>query len=166
MKTLVALVMWGFACVAAAADVPFLSGRVVDDAELLSLAAAERVTALLKAHETRTGEQVVVLTVPSLEGRSIEEYAVEVFQSWKLGQKGKDNGALLVVVPRERKMRIEVGYGLEGRLTDVASSRIIRNVIAPRFKAGDFDQGVEIGMIAVDHRWDVPVAEPIAAERR
>ena len=149
MKAMTAFFLLVCAFAAHAAEIPFLSGRIVDDAELLSPGAADRVSALLKAHETRTGDQVVVLTVPSLEGRSIEEYAVEVFQAWKLGQRGKDNGVLLVIVPRERKMRIEVGYGLEGRLTDVAASHIIRNAIAPRFKAGDFDQGVEDGVNAM-----------------
>jgi uncharacterized protein len=149
MRALAAVLCLLLAYTALAADVPFLSGRVVDNAEMLSPAAVDRVSGLLKAHETRTTDQVVVLTVPSLEGRSIEEYAVEVFQAWKLGQKSKDNGVLLVIVPRERKMRIEVGYGLEGRLTDVAASRIIRNVIAPQFKAGAFDQGVEEGVTAI-----------------
>ena len=81
-------------------DIPFLTGRVVDNAEILSPAASDKITGLLKAHETQTTDQVVVLTVPSLEGRSIEEYAVAVFESWKLGQKGKDNGVLLVIVLR------------------------------------------------------------------
>ena len=90
---------------AASADLPFLSGRVVDNAEILSAPATEKITALLKGHETRTGEQVAVLTTPSLKAQSIEEYAVEVFQSWKLGHKGKDDGVLLVIVPKERKMR-------------------------------------------------------------
>ena len=133
----------------ASSNLPFLTGRVVDDAEILSPAGRDKITAHLKAHEARTGDQVVVLTTPALEGRSIEEYAVAVLESWKLGQKGKDNGVLVVVVPRERKMRIEVGYGLEGSLTDLAANRIIRNVMAPRFKAGDFDGGVEAGVLAV-----------------
>src|SRR5688500_8392436 len=137
------------AALAATRDIPYLTGRVVDNAEILSPAAAERITSVLKAHEDRTIDQVAVLTVRSLSGSSIEEYAVAVFESWKLGKKGKDNGVLLVIVPPERKMRIEVGYGLEGQLTDLQASRIIRNVMAPHVKAGDFDRGVEEGVAAI-----------------
>ena len=128
---------------ARAADVPFLSGRVVDNAEILSPATRASVTEKLKAHEQKTGNQIAVLTVPTIGSDSIEEYATRVFESWKLGQKGKDNGVLVVVAPKDRKMRIEVGYGLEGTLTDVAASRIIRNVMTPAFKSSDFDKGVE-----------------------
>ncbi|MEO8753522.1 MAG: TPM domain-containing protein, partial [Casimicrobiaceae bacterium] len=101
-----------FASAALATDVPFLSGRVVDDAEVLTPPVREKLTAALKAHEDKTTNQVVVLTVPTIGGDSIEEYASKVFAEWKLGQKGKDNGVLVVVVPKDRKMRIEVGYGL------------------------------------------------------
>jgi uncharacterized protein len=134
---------------ASGADVPFLSGRVVDDAEILKSATRDRVTAVLKAHEQSTGDQIAVLTVPTIGDQSIEEYAVKVFETWKLGQKGKDNGVLLVIAPKDRKLRIEVGYGLEGTLTDAAASRIIRNVITPQFKAGDFDKGVADGVDAI-----------------
>ena len=134
---------------ATAVDVPYLSGRVVDDAEILSPAAREGLTATSKAHEDKTTNQVVVLTVPTFGGESVEEYANRVFSSWKLGQKGKDNGVLVLVVPNDRKMRIEVGYGLEGALPDVEASRIIRNRMAPKFKAGDFDGGVTDGVDAI-----------------
>lgn len=134
---------------ARAADIPYLTGRVVDDAEILSPAVRARLTGVLKAHEQRTTNQIAVLTVPTIQGTSIEEYAVAVFEQWKLGQKGKDNGVLVVVVPNDRRMRIEVGYGLEGALTDLAASRIIRNVMTPQFKAGDFDRGVELGIGAI-----------------
>lgn len=90
-----------------------------------------------------------MLTVPTIHSESIEEYALAVFEEWKLGQKGRDNGVLVVVVPRDRKMRIEVGYGLEGTLTDVAASRIVRNLMTPQFKVGDFDRGVEDGVAAI-----------------
>ncbi len=102
------------ACVAhlAAVDIPYLSGRVVDDAQIISPAARERLTAAMKAHEDATGNQIAVLTVPTIQPDSIEDYTVKVFEAWKLGQKGKDNGVLVVVVPRDHKMRIEVGYGL------------------------------------------------------
>jgi len=141
------------ACLAAltalAADVPYLSGRVVDNAEILGAETKRKLTEQLKAHEAETGNQIAVLTVPALEGESVESYAEQVFNAWKLGQKGKDNGVLLLVAPNERRMRIEVGYGLEGTLTDVAASRIIRNVMTPRFKAGDFEAGIEAGVAAV-----------------
>jgi len=134
---------------ALAADVPFLSGRVVDNAELLTAATREKLGAAMKAHEDTTGDQIALLTVPTIGGESIEEYATRVFEAWKLGEKGRDNGVLIVIVPQDRKMRIEVGYGLEGTLTDVAASRIIRDVMTPRFKAGNFDQGTRDGVLAV-----------------
>jgi uncharacterized protein len=132
-----------------AAEVPFLSGRVVDDAEILQPATRSRLEVAIVGHERRTTDQIVVLTVPTIGDESIEEYASKVFETWKLGIKGKDNGVLVVIVPQNRKMRIEVGYGLEGTLTDVASSRIIRNVMTPRFKAGNYDQGVLDGVQAI-----------------
>lgn len=135
--------------VAPAAEVPMLSGRVVDNAELLSPTVRNALAAQLKAHEDKTGNQVVVLTIPTLDGEVVDTYAVRVFETWKLGKKGKDNGLLLLVVPKERKLRIEVGYGLEGVITDAVSSRVIRNVIAPQFKAGNFDQGMQDGVNAL-----------------
>lgn len=134
---------------ALALEVPYLSGRVTDNAEVLSAAAKERLTQTLKAHEEATTAQIAVLTVPSLEGSTVEDFATRVFESWKLGQKGKDNGVLLLIAPKDRRLRIEVGYGLEGSLPDVTASRIIRNVITPRFKANDFDGGVEQGVNAI-----------------
>jgi uncharacterized protein len=132
-----------------AADVPYLSGRVVDEAEILSQATRDRLTAVLKAHEDATTNQIAVLTVPTIGGESVEDYAARVFAAWKLGQKGKDNGVLVVIVPQDRKMRIEVGYGLEGTLTDVAASRIIRGLMTPQFRAGNYDQGTLDGTTAV-----------------
>jgi len=132
-----------------ATDVPYLTGRVTDEAEILSAETREKLGTLLKVHEDQTGNQIAVLTLRSLDGESVEQYALDVFNTWKLGRKGKDNGVLLLVAPQERRMRIEVGYGLEGTLTDVAASRIIRNAIAPRFKEGKFDQGVMDGVQAI-----------------
>ena len=149
VKPFAAALLLAFALLAHGADVPYLTGRIVDDAELLSAETFDRVGALLRAHEARTGNQIAVLTTPSIEGEGIEEYALKVFNTWKLGQKGRDNGVLMVIVPQERRMRIEVGYGLEGTLTDAAASRVIRNVMAPLFKAGDFNAGVEHGVTAV-----------------
>jgi uncharacterized protein len=131
------------------AQVPYLTGRVVDNAEILGPEARKAIQARLEEHERRTTDQIVVLTLPSLEGESIEDYADETFNAWKLGRKGKDNGVLLLVVPPERRMRIEVGYGLEGSLTDAAASRIIRNVLAPQFRSGDFDAGITQGVEAI-----------------
>ncbi len=135
--------------IGASIDVPYLSGRVVDDAEILKPATRAAIAEKLKAHEQKTTDQIVVLTVPTTGDDSIEQYATRVFESWKLGQKGKDNGVLLVIAPKDRKLRIEVGYGLEGTLTDVLAGRIIRNVITPAFKSGDFDKGVADGVDAI-----------------
>jgi len=131
------------AVIAVGADIPFLSGRVTDNAEILTAGMRRTLTERLKSHEDTTGNQIVVLTIPSLDGGNIEEYASSVFGTWKLGRKGKDNGVLIIVVPNDRRMRIEVGYGLEGTLTDLVAGRIIRNIMAPRFKEGDFDGGLE-----------------------
>ena len=132
-----------------AVDVPFLTGRVTDNAQILSDETRKAVTANLKAHEEKTTNQIAVLTVPTLEGVSIEEYAVTVFNTWKLGQKGKDNGVLLIVAPKDRKLRIEVGYGLEGTMTDGIAGSIIRNAITPFFKNNDYDRGIDEGVRAI-----------------
>jgi uncharacterized protein len=137
------------AAMAAATEVPFLIGRVTDNAEVLSEGTRRSMTVLLKAHEDSTGNQIAVLTVPTLDGEGIEEYALRVFEAWRLGQKGKDNGVLVVVVPNDRRMRIEVGYGLEGTLTDSLAGSIIRNVMTPRFKDGDYNSGVDAGVKAI-----------------
>ena len=134
---------------ALAADVPYLSGRVVDHANILSAGAKQKISALSEAREKASGDQVVVLTMPTLDGESIEGFATRVFDAWKLGQKGKDNGVLVIVAPSDRKMRIEVGYGLEGTLTDAAAARIIREAMTPRFKQNDFDGGVTAGVQAI-----------------
>jgi uncharacterized protein len=133
----------------AGSDIPYLTGRVTDNAQILSEETCRSLTESLKEHESRTGNQIAVLTVPTLNGESIEEYAVEVFKEWKLGQKGKDNGILIVIVPNDRCMRIEVGYGLEGTLTDGMTGQIIRSIITPRFKNGDYDGGITDGARAV-----------------
>jgi uncharacterized protein len=146
---LIAVLIAFVAVSAHAAEVPYLSGRVVDDAEILKPQTRSALADKLKAHEEKTSNQIAVLTIPTIGDESIEQYATRVFEAWKLGQKGKDNGVLLVIAPKDRKLRIEVGYGLEGTLTDVASSRIIRNVITPAFKAGDFDKGVTGGVDAI-----------------
>src|SRR5215510_315814 len=128
---------------AMAAEAPYLTGRVVDNAQILSPDARTRLAAVLKAHEEATSNQIVVLTVPTIQPEGIEEYAVGVFNSWKLGQQGRNNGVLVVVVPQDRRMRIEVGYGLEPILTDAMAGAIIRDVMAPAFRRAGYDAGVE-----------------------
>lgn len=130
-------------------EVPYLTGRVVDTAEVLSPAARGEITALLRAHEEKTGDQIAVLTLPSLEDESVEDFAVRVFEAWRLGQAQRDNGVLVVVAVEDRRMRIEVGYGLEPTLTDLAAGRIIRGAMTPRFREGDYDGGVKAGAEAI-----------------
>jgi uncharacterized protein len=139
----------GLSLAAQALDVPYLSGRITDNAELLAPATRQQLSDLLAAHERRTGNQVAVLTLRSLEGENLEDFTNRVYNAWGLGQKGKNNGVLLLVAPAERKLRIEVGYGLEGTLTDLESARIIRNVITPAFKQNDFNRGIGDGLRAI-----------------
>ena len=134
---------------ASALGVPPLTGRIVDPAHVLPASTAELLSGRLAAHETATSNQVVVLIVPSLEGDTLEEFSHRVATTWKLGQKGTDNGVLFLVAIQERKIRIEVGYGLEGTLTDARSARIIRQDIVPRFRAGDLPGGVTAGIEAI-----------------
>src|SRR3989442_4084119 len=139
----------GGATLADALDLPPLTGRIVDTAHLLPVDLASSLLAELATHEARTGNQVALLTLPSLEGEPLEEFSHRVATTWKLGQKGTDNGVLVLVVPGERKVRIEVGYGLEGTLTDAKSSRIIREEEVPRFTDGSFPEGIAAGVRAV-----------------
>lgn len=131
---------------AAALTFPPLSGRVVDAAGLLTPDQRARLDAKLKAHEDKTSDQVVVATVPNLQGTTIEDYANRLFRDWKLGQARTNNGVLLLVAPSEHKVRIEVGYGLEGALTDALSRVIIASAITPRFKTGDYEGGLDAGV--------------------
>lgn len=134
---------------AAEPDFPKLTGRVVDAAGILSPEARTRIDGKIKAHEDRTGDQLVVATVPSLQDLTVEDYANRLARSWGIGQKKTNNGVLLLVAPKERKVRIEVGYGLEGALTDALSKTIITSAITPRFRQGDFSGGVEAGVDAI-----------------
>lgn len=143
---LLALV-WGVAN--AALHFPPLTGRVVDQANILSDDAKTRLTAMSQALEEKTTDQFVVVTLKSLEGNSIEQYGYQLGRTWGIGQKGKNNGVLLIVAPAEHKLRIEVGYGLEGELTDAQSKLIIQNIITPAFKRGDYDGGVLAGSAAI-----------------
>ncbi len=144
---LAAVFLWLFAVQAQAADIAFpaLTGRVVDDAGILSPAAENRLSAELAAHEQRTGQQVVVAIVKSLEGQPIEDYGYQLGRAWGIGQKDKDTGIILLVAPNERKVRIEVGYGMEGDLTDALAATIIDQTILPRFRQGDMQGGVVAG---------------------
>ena len=134
---------------AAALEVPTLKGRVNDYGGILSPEAENRIEILLKDLEATDSTQVVVLTVPSLDGDSLEDFSMRVAELWKIGHKGLDNGAILLIARDDRKVRIEVGYGLEGRLTDLTAGRIIRDRIVPEFRAGRFDQGVLNGVVAL-----------------
>ncbi len=134
---------------ATALDVPALKNRVNDYAHLLSPATISQLDNALGHFEQQESTQIVVLTVPSLEGDSLDDFSMRVAEKWKIGRKGLDNGAILLIAKQERKLRIEVGYGLEGKLTDLVSGRIIRNIILPRFKQGNFDQGVQDGVAAM-----------------
>jgi uncharacterized protein len=127
-------------------DVPRLQGYVNDYAGMISPPAKSKIEEALRVFEQSDSTQVVILTVPSLEGENIEEFGIKVGETWKVGQKGKDNGILFIVSKQERKIRIDVGYGLEGRLTDLTAGRIIDLVIKPRFKQEDFDGGFVAGV--------------------
>jgi len=137
------------AALAQGLTLPDLSGRIVDAAGLMTPPARERLEARLKAHEDKTSDQIVVTTVPSLQGASIEDFANQLFRHWKLGQQKTNNGVLLLVAPNERKLRIEVGYGLEATLTDAVAKMIIQAAITPKFKSGDFAGGIEAGVDAI-----------------
>jgi len=138
-----------FSSVFAQKDVPYLTGRINDVASVLSSSTVESLESELRAHEDSTSNQIAVLIIPSLDGEILEEYSLKVAETWKLGQKDKDNGVLLLVAINDRKMRIEVGYGLEGDLTDALSSRIIRNEIAPSFRQEDYNAGITNGVHAI-----------------
>src|SRR5476649_1694309 len=135
-----------FGLSALAANFPALTGRVVDQANIIPAPARADLETKLSDLESKSGIQLVVATVTSLDGQEIEPYANELFRAWKLGEKTKNNGVLLLVAPNEKRVRIEVGYGLEGTLTDALSKVIIANAITPRFKTGDFAGGIARGV--------------------
>ena len=129
-----------------ALNFPALTGRIVDQANIIQPATRAALETKLAELESKSGIQLVIATVNSLEGQDIEPYANELFRNWKLGEKEKNNGVLLLVAPNDRRVRIEVGYGLEKTLTDALSKVIITNAITPRFKAGDFSGGISRGV--------------------
>jgi uncharacterized protein len=141
------LVLLCVACASApSSNFPPLAGRVVDQADVISQDSREDIAAKSQALEQKSDIQLVVATVNSLGGGDIETYANELFRTWKLGQEQKNNGVLLLVAPNEHKVRIEVGYGLEGTLTDALCSVIISSAIIPQFKSGDFSGGIDHGV--------------------
>ncbi len=129
--------------------VPALSGRVVDSARMLSPSASLAIASSLEALEREKGAQIAVLTIPSLEGEPPESFSVRAMEAWKLGRKGVDDGVLLLVSAKDRKIRIEVGYGLEGAIPDAIAKRIIDEIITPAFKRGDYEGGVKAGAEAL-----------------
>ena len=143
--TMILLCLLFWTLPAAAQTFPQLTGRVVDQANLLSPAQEADLSSKSEAVEAKTGRQLVVATVSSLQGRTIEDYGYKLGRAWAIGQKGKNDGVILLVAPNERKVRIENGYGATVFLTDAMSSIIIRNAILPRFKAGDMAGGIVAG---------------------
>ena len=133
----------------AAPTFPTLTGRVVDAANLLPASLQQKLTQQLQAYEDKTTNQVVVVTVNTLQGYDIVDYGYQLGRHWGIGQAGKDNGVLFIVAPKERKGRIEVGYGLEGTLTDALSKQLIDTEIIPRFKQKDYAGGIEAGTNAI-----------------
>lgn len=140
-------------------DFPPLTGRVVDQADLLSPAQETALSAKLQALEEQHTDQFVVVTLRSLQGEEIEDYGVALGRHWGIGQKGANNGVMLIVAPNERKVRIEVGYGLEGILTDALSSQIIQGKILPRFRENDYPGGINAGADAIIEQLSLDPAE-------
>ena len=152
-----------FAPPALAQDFPKLTGRVVDTANLLPPAEEAALTAKLEALEKASSRQLVVATIPDLQGYPIEDYGYRLGRAWGIGQKGADNGAILLVAPNDRKVRIEVGYGLEPILTDALSSVIVNQTILPRFRDNDYPGGIMAGADAIIQQLQAP---PEQAEQR
>jgi uncharacterized protein len=161
--SLVALLMcWAFMAFADVA-VPPLSGRVVDQTGTLSSDTIAALTQTIKGLELQKGSQIAVLIVPTTAPETIEQYSIRVADAWKIGRRKIDDGALLVVAKDDHKLRIEVGYGLEGSLTDATASRIINEIITPKFKTGDFAGGISEGVnriIGVIDGEPLPPPEP------
>lgn len=168
---LIALLALLIGSAAVAQDFPKLTGRVVDQADLLDPAQEAALTTKLENLETQSNRQLVVATIPDLQGYDISDYGYQLGRHWAIGQDGKgesekDNGVILIVAPKERKMRIEVGYGLEPILTDGLSSDIVRNTITPLFKAGDYPGGINAGVDRIATQLTLPPeqAAKVAAE--
>src|SRR6202165_6013026 len=163
LLALALLLCWAFSAQADVA-VPPLSGRVVDQTGTLSSGDVASLTQTLQSLETRKGSQVAVLIVPTTAPETIEQYSLRVAEAWKIGRKKIDDGALLVVAKDDRRLRIEVGYGLEGALTDVTSKRIIDEIITPSFRNGDYAGGISAGVdriVAVIDGERLPTPAPV-----
>jgi uncharacterized protein len=158
------LMCWAFAAVADIA-VPPLSGRVVDQTGTLSSADIDSLTRRLEDLETRKGSQLAVLMVPTTAPETIEQYSIRVAEAWKIGRKKIDDGAVLVIAKNDRKLRVEVGYGLEGSLNDLTARRIIDEVITPRFRNGDFSGGLAAGVDRIIRVIDGEPLPPPAARQ-
>jgi len=154
----------------AAPTFPSLTGRVVDDAHMLSDGTKAQLTQKLEDLENRTSRQLVVVTLPALQGYEIEDYGYQLGRAWGIGQKKLNNGVLFIIAPDERKVRIEVGYGLEPILTDALSSVILQEKVLPRFRDGDMEAGVVAGTNAIVEQLllDAPAAKArvAAAEKQ
>ena len=153
------LLAFAMAAPAGAQTFPPLTGRVVDGANVIPPEAEAQLTAKLEALETQSQRQLVVVTVPDLQGYEISDYGYRLGRAWGIGSKDRNDGALLIVAPSERKVRIEVGYGLEPILTDGMSFLIINNAILPRFKAGDLPGGIAAGADAIVQQLTLPAEE-------
>jgi uncharacterized protein len=163
LRALLLILALAVATPAAAQNFPQLTGRVVDQADLLNPQQEAQLTGKLEALQQRSSRQLVVVTVPSLDGYDIADYGYQLGRHWGIGQRGANNGVLLIVAPNERKIRIEVGYGLEGILTDALSNQIITNEMRPRFRANDYPGGINAGADAIIQQLQAP---PEAAEQR
>ena len=163
MRRLLALMLLLLAAPLAAQEFPALTGRVVDAANILPPEVEAKITARSEAIEKQTTAQLVVATVPSLQGYEIEDYGYQLLRTWGIGSKERNDGAILIVAPSERKVRIEVGYGLEPVLTDALSSLIINQRIIPAFKAGQLEQGVVDGTAAIVQQLSLPEDQAAAA---
>ena len=139
-----------FISAALALDIPKVpKSYVLDKAEIISATIEKQIENLLHQFELETSNQVLVATFKSLDGESLEDFSIRLAEAWKPGQKNKDNGVILLIFHNDRKIRIEVGYGLEGALPDITAGEIIRNEIAPSFKKGAFDEGIQKGLLAI-----------------
>ena len=154
------LLLLALAGPAAALEVPYLSGRVNDHAGLLSPAASAELETKLRDFEKRSGHQVALLTVPSLEGDSLEDFSLKVSRTWALGHKGVNDGVLFLVSKNDRKLRIEVGHGLEGDFPDALAGRIIQDEVVPRFRGGDFEGGLRAGVDSIIGTLDKTYSPP------
>lgn len=171
LRVVVILLLGTLVSPAHALEVPPLQGRVNDLADVIPAPAEQAMSQRLQAFEQKTGFQYAVLTVPSLEGDPIEDFGIRVVEAWKLGREGKDDGLLVLVAVADKRMRIEVGYGLEGAIPDALAGRIVRDVMAPQFRQGDYAGGIDAALGALfqagaGESVALPEPQPERRERR